>query len=56
MYLNSNFLNMSQKKDRVGLKFLTNDTMESFIIIEYFDAHNCTVRFEDNTIVYNKGF
>ncbi len=38
--------------DRRGEKHISNEG-EPVVIIEYFNAYNCTIQFEDGTIVNN---
>lgn len=41
--------------NRLGEKHI-NNSLQSFIIVEYFSRRNCTVEFEDGTIVKNINF
>lgn len=42
-------------KNRVGETFVSNEGL-TFEIIEYFGNRNCTVKFLDGTIIYNKEY
>jgi len=43
------------KDERIGEKHITNEGYE-IEIIDYKGADNCTIKFHDGTIIYNKGY
>jgi len=46
---------MGVLKNRVGEEYRSN-VSEKIIIVEYFSSTNCTIQFEDGTLLYNIQF
>ena len=43
--------NKTRARNRLGEKFITNEGL-CVEIIEYFNSTNCTIRYEDGTILF----
>ena len=46
---------MAKLKNRVGEKYITNEGYE-IEIIEYFSSINCTIRFKDGHLIFNRKY